>query len=286
MIYLFLSILFSTLTVTYFKIFELKKVQTFQAIIVNYITCGVIGTSFSERAIWHPEVYSSPILLYTFILGFLFISIFYCIALTAQKISVSASMVAAKLSVVVPVVLAWLLYQEHITWMQIVGILLSLAAVYFISRKEQSIHQKGWVLLLLPALVFMGSGSIDSLLNYLEKTFVPAFSADEIVTCTFIFAFLLGLTFFVYRSQKGADKFELKSVYWGIALGIPNYFSMYFLVKTLGSFPATFIFPIINIGIVVMSTLIAFLFFKEHLSKINMLGMALAFIAILLISLS
>jgi uncharacterized membrane protein len=77
-----------------------------------------------------------------------------------------------------------------------------------------------------------------------------------------------------------------KAILWGVLLGIPNYFSMYFLVKTLGVFPASYIFPINNIGIVALSTIIALLAFKEQLNKKNILGLGLAIIAILLISFS
>ena len=59
---------------------------------------------------------------------------------------------------------------------------------------------------------------------------------------------------------------------------------MFFLVKTLGQFQGSYIFPINNIGIVAASTLTAVFVFKEKLSKQNKLGLALAISSILLIS--
>jgi uncharacterized membrane protein len=99
-------------------------------------------------------------------------------------------------------------------------------------------------------------------------------------------AFIFGTLFFVFQLLNQKTKFEPTSALWGMALGIPNYFSMYFLVETLAIFPATFIFPINNIGIVALSTLLAFVVFKEKLSVKNWLGLALALGAILLISLA
>ncbi|OYU95131.1 MAG: hypothetical protein CFE21_12555 [Bacteroidetes bacterium B1(2017)] len=286
MILLLLSILFSTITVSFFKVFEIKKVDTFQAIIANYLTCGIIGLFYSEHAVWSSEVLHSDWLGLAFLLGLLFISIFYCIALTAQQISVSASMVAAKLSVVVPVLLAWFLYQESLSALKIAGIFISLLAVYFISKKSGVGSNQKTLLWFLPILVFIGSGSIDSILNYLEQHFIPPYSADEIVTSAFSFAFLTGLIWMAISIALKKMKLSLKSLLWGVFLGVPNYFSMYFLVKTLGVFPATFIFPINNIGIVAFSTLLALLFFKEKLSKQNYIGLGLSILAILLISLS
>lgn len=288
MIYLLLSILFSSVTVSFFKVFELKKVNTFQAIIFNYLTCGIIGNLLAQRHSWDAQIISSPWILITLALGFLFISIFYCIALTAQRISVSASMVAAKLSVVVPVLMAWILYHEELHTLKLIGIVVSLLAVYFISRKNETSHGSGFMLLLLPALVFMGSGAIDTLLGYLTQNFVPAFQVDEIVTSTFVFAFLLGSVFMLFQVIKGKERLEPKSVLWGFLLGLPNYFSMYFLGKTLEAFSGdqTYIFPINNIGIVALSTLIAYLAFAEKLNKQNKLGLLMALLAIVLISLN
>jgi hypothetical protein len=116
MIFLLLSIVFSTLTVSFFKLFERKGVHTFHAIVVNYLTCGIIGSFFVKNPFYTSAFWTSPWLIYTLILGFLFISIFYLIALTAQKISVSASMVAAKLSVVIPVLIIVNLNTSKFQW--------------------------------------------------------------------------------------------------------------------------------------------------------------------------
>jgi drug/metabolite transporter (DMT)-like permease len=282
MIFLILSILFSSITVSFFKVFELKKVDTFQAIIVNYFTCSIIGSFFADNLLWSKAVWNSEWIYFAILLGLLFIGIFYCIALTAQKISVSASMVAAKLSVVVPVLMAWMLYNETLNAPKMVGISISLIAVYFISNKKDGGSAKLAHLWFLPVLVFLGSGSIDTLLNYLEEHFIPPFSADDIVTSAFFFAFVAGMILLLVLNLK----LNRKAILWGFFLGIPNYFSMYFLVKTLGAFPASYIFPINNIGIVALSTLIALLAFKEHLNKQNIFGLSLAIIAILLISFS
>ncbi len=286
MIYLLLSIFFSAFTVSFFKIFEIKKVHTFQAIIVNYLTCSIIGSFFAETKLWQAGLWQADWLLYAAILGCLFIAIFYSIALTAQKISVSTSMVAAKLSVVVPVLMAFFLYHETLNGLKIFGILVSLIAVFFISRKSKSDPAELAHFWYLPLLVFMGSGAIDTLLNFVEEKFIPPFTADDIVTTAFFSAFVLGTTVLVIDSLKNRNPFFAKSVLWGILLGIPNYFSMYFLVKTLGAFPATFIFPINNIGIVAATTAIAVLAFKEKLNQKNTIGILLAIAAIVLIAFS
>ncbi|MCG9880189.1 MAG: DMT family transporter [Bacteroidia bacterium] len=287
MIYLVLSILFSTLTVSFFKVFHLKNVNTFHAIVVNYFTCGIIGTYFAKTPVYTASFWQAPWLIYTLVLGFLFISIFYLIALTAQKMSVAASMVSAKLSVVIPVMVAWLFLSESLSITKIIGILISFIAVFFISaRSEPNPEHSGKGFWYLPILVFFGSGCIDALLKFLESRYIPTYSSDDIVTATFLFAFVFGSLSLLVQQIKLKESIQVKSLAWGLLLGIPNYFSMYFLVETLAVFPATFIFPINNIGIVAFSTVLAFLAFSEKLSVKNYIGLGLAIASILLISLA
>jgi drug/metabolite transporter (DMT)-like permease len=170
MIYLVLSVLFSTLTVIFFKHFQHRKIDTFQAIVFNYLSCTVAGNLLASHTIFKPPFWLAPWLPHVLVLGLLFISIFFAIGKTAQTISASASMVAAKLSVVIPVVFAVLFYKEGLNAIQIGGILLSLLAVYLMSRtKEEGGKNHS---LFLPGIVFLGSGAIDTLLNLVETQFI------------------------------------------------------------------------------------------------------------------
>jgi uncharacterized membrane protein len=60
---------------------------------------------------------------------------------------------------------------------------------------------------------------------------------------------------------------------------------MYFLLKTIGHYQeASFIFPINNIAIAGLSTLVSYRVFKENLTKHNIVGLLLAFVSILILS--
>jgi drug/metabolite transporter (DMT)-like permease len=287
MIFLLLSILTSTITVSFFKIFERVGVNTLQGIIFNYFTCAVLGNFLSnEQAVITTTFYTQEWFIYTLILGFLFISIFFAIGETTQKMGVSVSMVAAKLSVVIPILYALLIFKQSLSPLQLLGIVLSLLAVYFISQKKETVSSKKGNAWLLPIIVFIGSGVIDTLLNFIQTTYIPAVSEAYIITTTFTLAFILGAIYLLYLVLAKKEKITLKNVLWGFALGIPNYFSMLFLVKTLSHFQGSSatIFPINNIGIVAASTLISVLFFHEKLSKKNIIGIGLALISITLIS--
>jgi drug/metabolite transporter (DMT)-like permease len=281
MMFLVLSIFLSVLTVCFFKLFERFGVQTFQAILFNYVTCIVVGNLSAETPVILKSFWTEPWFPYAAVLGFMFISVFYSIGLVSQKMGVSVSMVAAKLSVVIPVTIAVLLHGDQLSIAKIGGILISLLAVYLITVKpEQPQQSAGSWMWLLPVYIFVGSGIIDSMLKYMQARFIPPSNAGDMISTVFLCACCIGLVVLVYKRET----IQLKSVLWGIGLGIPNYYCMYFLVKTLQEFDASFIFPINNIAIVVCSTLISMSFFKERLSRQNWIGFGLAIVSILIIS--
>ncbi|MFN3446032.1 MAG: EamA family transporter, partial [Bacteroidia bacterium] len=271
--------------VSYFKLFDKYQVNTFQAIVVNYLTCTVMGNIMADNPGITTPFWNEGWFPYTLVLGFLFISVFYSISQTAQKIGVSVSMVAAKLSVAIPVVYALFFFNESLGILKLSGIILSLAAVYFISQNNQTSTQKG--LWYLPLYVFVGSGCIDTLLNIINKNYIPPFDTNHILSFVFLTAFVFGGSLLVYQIIKGKQQLTFKSILWGVALGIPNYLCMYFLLKTLGAFTeASIVLPINNIGIVLTTTLVGLFIFKEHLSKINWLGFAMAIVSIVILSFS
>lgn len=138
MIFLILSIVTSTITVSFFKLFEKLGVNTFQGIVFNYITCAVLGNLITnEIPIISTQFYTQPWFPFTLILGFLFITIFFAIGQTSQKMGVTVSMVSAKLSVVIPILFALVFFKERISIIQIIGIVLSLLSVYFLSVKNK-----------------------------------------------------------------------------------------------------------------------------------------------------
>ncbi|MEA3476964.1 MAG: EamA/RhaT family transporter, partial [Bacteroidota bacterium] len=70
----------------------------------------------------------------------------------------------------------------------------------------------------------------------------------------------------------------------GIILGLINFGSTYYIIKSMASFESSVVFPIVNVGIVSLSTLTGFFIFREKLSWINWLGIFLSLTAIMLIA--
>jgi uncharacterized membrane protein len=286
LIFLLLSILFSTGLFVVFKYFGIYKIDVLKAIFVNYIVAFSMGFFFAERQIPISEIYLQPWFSGALFLGALFVSIFFVMAMTAQKNGVSVTSIAGKMSVVVPVFFGILLYNESVTFLKIVGIIMALIAVYLSSVKEEKSEKNGT--LLLPILLFIGSGTIDTLLKYIQENYV----ADEDVSIfsgslfgiAGVFAFLI----LVIKTIKKRESFGYKNIIAGIILGVPNYYSIIFLIKALQNknFESSTLFTINNVAIVVVSTLVGLFFFKEKFSIKNKIGVAMAILGIILVTIA
>lgn len=284
MIYLLLSILFSTGLFVIFKYFGIYKIDVLKAIIVNYIVAFSMGFLFSEKNISILEIHQQSWFFSALILGSLFVSIFFVMAMSAQKNGVSVTSVAGKMSVVIPIFFGIFLYNESVTYLKITGILIALIAVYLASVKEEKSNLEK-ASLLFPILLFFGSGAIDTILKYVEVNFVPKEQVSIFSGSLFGIAAIFGLLILGIKSIKKREAFGFKNIIAGIVLGVPNYYSIIFLLKALqvDGFESSTLFTINNVAIVIVSTIVGLLLFKEHFSTKNKIGIILAILGIILV---
>lgn len=286
MIYLLLSILASTLIFVIFKIFERYNINILHAIITNYVVAGICGIIAYDGNASIVDIPKFDWFYYTIALGALFIAIFTLMAKTTQLSGLSVVSVATKMSVVIPVVFGLIYYKESLGIYKGLGILLALVAVYLASIKSKNGLTVKPSTIILPLLVFLGSGVIDTSLKFLEEKFVQQEEIPLFSSTIFAAAFTIGILVLIVQKVKGRFNFSFKNIIAGIVLGIPNYFSIYFLVKALRSdlLESSGIFTINNVAIVMVSTIIGILIFKERLLLKNWIGIALAVISIFLVA--
>ena len=287
MIYLLLSIAASTIILILFKLFDRYRVNTLQAIVVNYYVACVTGLATYKGSIDIQEIYTSKWFVGAVLLGFLFISIFNVMALTTQRNGLSVASVAAKMSVIIPVVFGIYMYHEGIGSQKLIGITLALVAVYLTSVKSKTAFnsKKG---LILPIILFIGSGIIDTSIKYFETTYVAKNGIPVFSAAIFFFAGLIGTGIVIKKVLEKTIKFDVKSLAGGFALGIVNYCSIYFLLKALQfeGLESSTIFTVNNVAIVMLSTLIGLMLFREKIYTKNWIGVAIAIVSIILVTLA
>ena len=283
---LVLSIACSTTIFVVFKLYATYHIHTQYAIIGNYLTAFAVGAflfgSPEGFAAWTAKGWLLP----AGALGVLFVFIFNLMARTSQTLGVSVASVATKMSLVIPVVLGVLLYGETLEAVKIIGVALALAAVFFASLRQGQ-HLMGLRSLVLPALVFLGSGIIDASLKYLEATRVPNQEFPLFSASVFLSAALSGLLYLLLSRRKPQPPLRPRDLLGGVALGVPNFFSVYFLLRAL-QYPglnSASLFTLNNVCIVAVTTLLGVLLFRERLSARNCLGVGLAVVSIILVGL-
>jgi len=287
MYFIILSVLLNASIFVVFKGFERFKIDTFQAIVINYYFAFIVAyfssdINFSISKTPHEDWFFGAVFL-----GFLFISMFYVMGLTAQKLGMSVVAVAGKMSVVIPILFGLYVYKENLNFIKFIGILLALVAVYFTSYKEKKIELKKSILY-LPFILFIGSGVLDTTLKYIQKSYVSNDETSIYLSVIFLIAGILGSLLLLYFLINKKSKLSLNNLIGGIALGFVNYFAMYFLLKALQTkgLDSSTVFTINNVAIVLFSTILGILFFKEKLSKKNIIGIVLAILSIFMITFS
>ena len=286
MIYLLLSIAASSFIFAIFKLFAKYEINTLHAIIVNYFVAFASGILFYQGPITITQIPSQNWFYSSIILGFIFISIFNLMAITTQKSGLSVVSVATKMSVVIPILFGVLYYKEAIGIYKVIGIITALIAVYLVSakaKKEVTLKKKN---LIFPILVFLGSGTIDTSLKFIEDRYISEGDVSIFSATVFLAAGVIGLLIIGYQIIKGTFKFEFKNVVAGVCLGVPNFFSIAMLLKALREpgFDSSTIFTINNVAIVMLSTILGILLFKEKLTTKNWIGILLAVGSILLVT--
>jgi drug/metabolite transporter (DMT)-like permease len=285
LLFLIASIILTSWLTISFKIVERAGISRLQAIVFNYIVCVITGSIVNGH---FPISFNEPWFAWALVMGCCFISIFNLAAFVVQKTGVSVTTVAYKLSLVIPFVFSLYLYNEKATWLKISGVALALAAIWFTTRpaNREKTKQVTWIVWLMPLVLFVTSGLLDTMIKYVEQAYLKEHNQDSYLITAFFTAATAGvlvmLGLFITRRQR----FEPKAIVAGIGIGVPNYFSIWCLLGALKGYAgnSSAIIPINNMGIVLFSALVAWLIFKERLSAVNWLGIVLSIGAIALIA--
>ena len=289
MIEITLTIVTFSLMLIIFKYFEIFKVNNLQAIIVNYITAGVLALVADGSVLTNnfsiTNLFQSTFIYYALIIGVLFIITFNLIAFGTQKIGIAITTVSNKMSMIIPVLIGLFVFKEDKNFLKLIGIVLAILAIFFSCSKNGKLSfDKKYLPVII--LVFIGQGIADSTLKWAQEFAINASNNNVFFATTFFTAAFSGTLFMMIQLRK--ITVTLRSLLWGVILGIPNYFTLYFFVEALsaGVFESSQVFPIVNMGVIVLTAVMGIILFREHLSKSNWMGILLALIAISLITFS
>jgi drug/metabolite transporter (DMT)-like permease len=284
--FLILSILQSTAIFVVLKLFSRYRIDNWQAITTNYVVAALFGFVIYRGDISPAAILAHDWFEFSLALGLTFIATFFIFALSSQKVGVALTSVASKMSVVIPVLAGLVLLDESLNILAGLGVIVALMAFYLtLGRGKSRSFPKKY--LILPLVLFLGNGINDTLMKYSEFHFVVD-TNDLILFLAMIFftALVLGLIISAVRYSSNRNPLLLRNIIAGIILGLINFGSTFYILKAMGLYESSVVFPIINAGIVSLSALTGYFFFREKLKLTNWIGIGLALIAILIIAYS
>jgi len=285
MLYVILSICCSVIILVLLKLAKRYHIDVLQAVAWSYFSLIII-----TWVVYKPKI-STGILTSTLsnynclLLAVLMPVMFLIIKSSIQATGIILTVIATRLSLVVPLILTFLWFGKALNNTQLLGIGLSLAAIICAIPWKKGRGSKkstgAWFYLLA---VFVGVGIVDVLTDKLIlSAAVPNITSLFI---TFVLAFIVSMIFVVIQISRNKTRFSIPHVLIGFVLGVANFGRVFFYLKAMKALttqPSGF-FLAINIGIVTLGVLVALLIFNEKISVVNKIAIVLTLVAILVLS--
>ncbi len=279
MSWFWLSVACSAVNFVYFRAFRQWGIQTFLAIAVNYLVCMLLGWLLMPEG--QNINLQQPWLPLALLTGSLYVLMFWMIGRSAQRIGVAPTAIAAKLSMVIPVVAAFWWFDEPFSPQGLLALVLALAAVWFSAGKTAAMQLRPGHLR-LPMAIFLGGGVADLLLKYTEVTYLNKSDYPFFLFILFGSSAIIGWTSVGMGLVRKQLRLEYKSVVAGILLGITNFFSVFGIIHAFKEMASSVLFPLNNLAIILISSALAAWIFRERLNRRQYAGALLAVLAILL----
>lgn len=287
MLFLAGSVLLSAWLNIVFKLCNQYGINVFQTIVYNYIVCVLTGLWMLPGSPGQLPGLAESVWPYALMLGLGFILTFNLTALTVKHNGVATATVATKVSLVIPFLASLMLYGDQMTLLKGAGMVLTLVAVvltFMPKRTLGAVVQPATVW--QPVSIFIGCGLLDTLVKYVEHYHLTADTAGPFLVLCFGIAGIAGIIGLIGGFISGSIVFQTRALWAGVLLGIPNYFSIWCLIRLLKVYPdqSSVWIPVNNVAIVIVNVLVGMLLFRESLSRTNKIGIGVALLAILLLS--
>ena len=207
----------------------------------------------------------------------------YTLALSQGKTAVCATVYS--FGFIVPTLSGTLFWNEKISIFGYLGILILIPVLIIsgTSPKKQDNKQtnKTYIIPLIIALLSSGG------LGVMQKIHQSSKSANEMNTfllLSFVFAFTVSIIF-AFATKKGENKIERKSISFSLIVGV--IFSLCNIMNTYlaGVLDSAVLFPILNIGTILVSLLLSVIIYKEKIDRRDVLILILGILAIILVNL-
>nr|WP_315153573.1 DMT family transporter [uncultured Flavobacterium sp.] len=281
MLFLILSVICSVTVGVVFKIARQYQVSATQIVGYNYVFALALCYLFFSPDLAVLDA-SSPWQIFI-PLGILLPVVFLFLAASIKYMGIVKTDVAQRLSLIISILGAWLFFGEQFSGLKLIALLFGFPALLLILNKPTENKENKWI---YPAFVLIGFGVIDLLFKQIALTSSLPFTTSLFVL--FSISLVIMTVFNVYEILFRKIKMDFKSIIFGGLVGVFNFGNILFYLKAHQAFaknPST-VFAGMNMGVIVIGTLVGGGIFKEKVTKLNIAGLFLAFLAIVFIFVS
>ena len=278
MLYLIIGILFSSMLSILLRISEKYVKGDTATLAMNYVCCTVVAF-FDAGAlkVFAPHADLDIAVILGIIGGFAYLGSFLLLQYNIKENGVVLPATFMKLGLLVPTISSVIIFRERPGVVQIAGFVLAIAAIILINSGKKDDNRKELKIgLLVLLLILAGLGDVMS-------KFHEEWGSHDLTEGFLFFIFLTACTLCLGVTAYKKQKIGLWEIFFGLIIGIPNYYSSKFVLIALESLPAVVVFPTFSVGCIVVVTLVGVLAFKEKLSKRQgtALGMIMVALAML-----
>ena len=276
MIALLLTILCSSSIALILKYNDARNGNPFLLLAGNYLIAALISLGFvlvDKKAIVSIET-----IIFGTLLAALFVASFFAFAKAVGAAGTALATVSSRLSVIVPLLLSIVIYKEDPTIYQLAGIMLAFITIslFYFSLKNDSSKKLRFIDYFYLLAVLIGIGLNDFCMKIFQQW------RPEVEKSYFIFIIFSAATiytFFVIFIKRIPLK-RIVLIRGGI-LGVPNMFSTFFILLALAQLPAIVVYPMTNIGIILLTALGVWMIWKETLNLFGKWALVSGIIAII-----
>ncbi|MFD2554914.1 DMT family transporter [Sphingobacterium tabacisoli] len=280
--YVVLSVVCSVTVAVLLKIARSRSLHVQQIVLWNYPATVLLTYFLLQPNLKRVPWMELPYQLYI-PLAVLLPTLFIFIALAIKYSGIVKTDIAQRMSLFIPLLASFLLFNEKASLGTLVGIGVGLLAVIFSVSWNKGAEGEKSSGILYPSVVFLGMGIIDVLFKQVAQH--NEVSYIDSMFFVFVGAMLVAFSILLFQNWKEGEGISKTTVLWGSILGVFNFLNIFFYMKAHRAIPdnPSIVFTTMNVGVIVVGTLIGVWVFKEKLSLVNKIGLVLAVISILLI---
>lgn len=277
MLYLILALFSSAMVSILMRLSERKIQNNLAMLVMNYVMCTGLSALYAGGGLLEigPQLHLTAF--FGVVNGILYLVSFVLLQVNVRRNGVVLSSTFMKLGLLVTLAVSVVVYREMPTVFQTLGFVIAVGAIILINsrgKQETGSFRMGLVWLLLCG------GMADAMSKIFEESGVPGMG-DSFLFFTFLTAMVFCTVLMVLKDHR----FGKWEIFFGLLVGIPNFFSSKFLLRSLSAVPAVVAYPVYSVGGILLVTLAGVLLFRERLRKGQWIALGLILLALVLLNL-